>query len=240
MAISKEKREKMEALIYKFFDAMDPTGTNTTKYRLLFQSMDDRKFDSYFKSLFASEIDYLTLDIVDYERDLKMEQVEAGAKVLGIPLYEKVALPYANMDKNNPTITKYAVPVGYVHIKRVQQLRSKKNTTSIETSERSATTGQVTGHDKNSRENDTEVFALVTLGADATLKEFLGPKADDLVMKAEMANQISTNGYVDLDKLTSKVENKTTLNTLDTYLICMGLKSDLVTDGLVLKKTLND
>lgn len=240
MAISKEKREKMEALIYKFFDAMDPTGTNTTKYRLLFQSMDDKKFDSYFKSLFASEIDYLTLDIVDYERDLKMEQVEAGAKVLGIPLYEKVALPYANMDKNNPTITKYAVPVGYVHIKRVQQLRSKKNTTSIETSERSATTGQVTGHDKNSRENDTEVFALVTLGADATLKEFLGPKADDLVMKAEMANQISTNGYVDLDKLTSKVENKTTLNTLDTYLICMGLKSDLVTDGLVLKKTLND
>lgn len=240
MAINKEKREKMESLIYKFFDAMDPTGTNTTKYRLLFQSMDDRKFDSYFKSLFASEIDYLTLDIVDYERDLKMEQVEAGAKVLGIPLYEKVALPYANMDKNNPTITKYAVPVGYVHIKRVQQLRSKKNTTSIETSERSATTGQVTGHDKNSRENDTEVFALVTLGADATLKEFLGPKADDLVMKAEMANQISTNGYVDLDKLTSKVENKTTLNTLDTYLICMGLKSDLVTDGLVLKKTLND
>lgn len=240
MAINKEKREKMESLIYKFFDAMDPTGTNTTKYRLLFQSMDDKKFDSYFKSLFASEIDYLTLDIVDYERDLKMEQVEAGAKVLGIPLYEKVALPYANMDKNNPTITKYAVPVGYVHIKRVQQLRSKKNTTSIETSERSATTGQVTGHDKNSRENDTEVFALVTLGADATLKEFLGPKADDLVMKAEMANQISTNGYVDLDKLTSKVENKTTLNTLDTYLICMGLKSDLVTDGLVLKKTLND
>lgn len=240
MAINKEKREKMESLIYKFFDTMDPTGTNTTKYRLLFQSMDDRKFDSYFKSLFASEIDYLTLDIIDYERDLKMEQVEAGAKVLGIPLYEKIALPYANMDKDNPTITKYAVPVGYVHIKRVQQLRSKKNTTSIETSERSAITGQVTGHDKNSRENDTEVFALVTLGADATLKEFLGPKADDLVMKAEMANQISTNGYVDLDKLTSKVENKTTLNTLDTYLICMGLKSDLVTDGLVLKKTLND
>lgn len=239
MAISKEKREKMENLIYKFFTAMDPSGTNTTKYRLMFQEMTDAKFDSFFKSLFASDIEYLPLDVIDYERDLRMEDVEAGAKVLGIPLYEKVALPYTNMNKDNPVITKYKVPVGYIHIKRVQQLRAKKNTSSTDISERSATTGQVTGHDKNSRENDTETFALVTLGAEDTLREFLGPKADDLVMKGEMLNQISTNGYVDLNKLTDKVENKVTLNTLDTYLTCMGLKSDLVTEGLLLKKTIN-
>ena len=53
-----------------------------------------------------------------------------------------------------------------------------------------------------------------------------------------MLDKISTDGYVDLDTLTDKVENKTTLNTLDVYLISMGLKSDLVTEGLVLKKTI--
>ena len=57
-------------------------------------------------------------------------------------------------------------------------------------------------------------------------------------MQTEMLDKISTDGYVDLDTLTDKVENKTTLNTLDVYLISMGLKSDLVTEGLVLKKTI--
>ena len=57
-------------------------------------------------------------------------------------------------------------------------------------------------------------------------------------MQNEMLDKIATDGYVDLNALTDKVENKTTLNTLDVYLISMGLKSDLVTEGLLLKKTI--
>lgn len=57
-------------------------------------------------------------------------------------------------------------------------------------------------------------------------------------MQNEMLDKIATDGYVDLNTLTDKVENKTTLNTLDVYLISMGLKSDLVTEGLLLKKTI--
>jgi hypothetical protein len=240
MAISKEKRKKMEELIYATFTALDPTKTNTTKYKLFFQDMTDAQFDSFFKKFFASDNEYLVLDVVDYERDLKMQDIEKAAKIVGSELYDYVALPYRNMDKEHPVITKFKVPVGYAPIKRVQQMVAKKNTSSIDISQRSATTGQVTGKDKNARDNDTECFALVTLGATETLKEFQGPRADDLVMKTEMYNQIATNGYVDLNKLTNKVENKTTLNTIDTYLTCMGIKSDLVTDGLLLKKTLRD
>ena len=70
------------------------------------------------------------------------------------------------------------------------------------------------------------------------MREFCGPRADDLVMQNEMLDKIATDGYVDLNALTDKVENKTTLNTLDVYLISMGLKSDLVTEGLLLKKTI--
>jgi hypothetical protein len=38
----------------------------------------------------------------------------------------------------------------------------------------------------------------------------------------------------------SDVGNKTTLNTVDVYLLGMGLNSDLVTKGLMTKKTLDE
>lgn len=240
MAITKAKRKSMEDLVYSVFDALDPTGVNTNKYKEFFSGMNDTQFDTFFKAFFKDENQYLTLDTVDYENAIKLEYVEKAANILGVPLFEKVAMPYVNNDKDNPVITKHECPVGYIHIKRMQQILSKKNTTSTDISTRSAVTGQVVGKDKNARDSDQENFALVTLGATDTLRELMGPRSDDMVMKNEMYNAIAKKGYVSINELTNKVENKTTLNTVDAYLIGMGIKSDLVTDGLVLNKTLND
>lgn len=240
MPMTKPKRAKMEKLIYDTFDKLDPTGANVTKYRNLFKSMSDPQFDIFFKKLFASEIDFLTLDVIDYEIDLRLEHVEAAAKVLNVPLTEHVALPHVNKDKDNPIMTKQDVIVGYLHIKRMQQMLSKKNTTSTDVGERSALTGQVTGKDKNARDSDSENFALVTLDAEQTLKEFLGPRADDRVMKAEMYADISRKGYATLAGLTNDVNNKATLSAVDAYLIGMGIKSDLITDNLLLRKSTDE
>ncbi|NNV04739.1 hypothetical protein, partial [Brevibacillus sp. MCWH] len=130
MSIDKNKRKKMESLIYQVFDALDETGTNTKKYKDMFSKMSDKEFDDFFKQLFSNEDEYLVLDVVDYERDLRIEHVENAANILGVPLFEKVVMPFVNMDTENPIVTKYEVPVGYVHIKRVQQILSKKKTTS--------------------------------------------------------------------------------------------------------------
>ena len=194
--------------------------------------------DKFFKDLFENEDRYLILDIVNYERDLTIEQIEAAAKVLDIPLMEKVAMPFVNEDPDHPVLTKYECPVGYLHLKRMQQILSKKNSTSTEISSRSALTGQVVARDKNARTSDQEVFSLVTLGAEDSLRELLGGRADDLTMKTEMYSEISKKGYVSINELTNNVENKTTLNTVDTYLIGCGIKSDLITKSLALPKTL--
>lgn len=239
MAISKPKRQKMEKLIQDTFMALDPSGITADKYKQKFKSMNDNQFDTFFKNLFANENEYLVLDVVEYERDLRIENVEDGAKVLGIPLFEKVAMPFVNGDKENPITCKYEVPVGYLHIKRMQQMLQKKNTTSTEIASRSAMTGQVVGKDKNARDSDMENFALATLGAEKVLKEFMGPRADDMVAKTEMYSEIASNGYVSLDSLTDNLENKTTLNTIDVFLIGMGIKSDLVTKGLQVTGTLH-
>lgn len=238
MAITPAKRKKIESIIYDTFSALDPSEINTDKYKAMFKSMSDSQFDTFLKNIFKDDDQYLILDIVDYENSLKMEYVEKAAKIIGVPLFEKIAMPYIDNNKETPIVTKYEVPVGYIHMKRMQQILTKKNSTSTEISSRSQLTGQVIGRDKNARGSDQENFALVTLGSENSLRELLGPRADDRVMKDQMHIEIAKKGYVSINELPDRVENKTTLNTVDAYLIGMGIKSDLVTDGLVLKKTL--
>ena len=72
------------------------------------------------------------------------------------------------------------------------------------------------------------------------MKELNGPRADDLIMKQQMYTKIANDGYVSLEDLDSDPANKTTLNTVDVFLMGMGFNSDLVTKGLMLKKTLNE
>lgn len=234
-----KKRAKMEALIYKFFNAMDKTGDNTKKYKAMFKPMNDAKFKSFFKEFFANEYHYLILDMVDYERSIQIEDIEDGAKVLNIPLYEHVAFPHINMDKEHPIVTPHPVPVGYLHIKRPQQTVMKKNGMSTAINQRSAITNQVMGKDKNGRESDLENCMLTSLGMQHTLKELNGPRADDSVAKKEMLQAIATKGYVTEAELTDDVRNKTTLNTVDTYFLGMGLKTDLVSKGLKLPSELS-
>ena len=238
---NKATRQLMEDTIYTFFDKLDPSGINSEKYREMFKDMSDAAFFKFFEeNIFNDDYSCLTLDTVDYERDLTIQQVQDSADYLKVPLFEKMILPFANMDTNNPVVTKYEVPVGYIHIKRVQQLLFKKNSTSTDISQRSALTGQVTAKDKNGRQSDTENFALLALNSEHILKELMGPRADDMAMKQEMYAQISKKGFVSLEELPNNVDNKTTLNTLDVYLMGMGIKSDLVTSNLMVKKTINN
>ena len=172
----------METLIYTVFSDLDPTGINTEKYKKLFSKMSDAEFEKFFKKLFNSD-DYLLLDVVDYERDLKIEFIEKAANTLKVPLFEEVVMPFVNKDKKNPIISKAKVPVGYVHLKPLQQFLRKKNGISTEIGMRSATTAQVINKDKNARETDVENFALVTLNATNNLREMMGPRSDDMAMK---------------------------------------------------------
>ena len=240
MSMTPQKKEKMEQTIYKFFDAFDKSGTNTKYYHDMFSAMTDRQFDNWFKEFFANPKAYLILNITDYENTISLEDIEDAAKSINIPLFEDVYMPYITMDKKRVICTKEPVPVGYLNIKRTQQTISKKNGISTSIDTRSALTAQVTGADKNGRESDVENTMLAALGMDKTLKELNGPRADDLVMKNDMLRDIALNGYTKLENLEDSSENKTTLNTVNVFLLGMGLDSDLVTKGLMLPSQLKD
>lgn len=238
--MNKTKRKEMEDLIYTFFDLFDPSGRNTEYYRNKFNNMNDMEFDQYFKLLFEQDDPYLTATMVDYENPLKIENIEKAANFLNVPLFEKVVIPYASEDPNNPIITKHECLVGYLNIKRLQQLNQKKLGLSTDASERNMITGQVSGSDKNSRNSDQETIALLTVGANTTLKEFMSMRADDMVMKSEMNKKISRDGYVAMSELTDKLSNKTTLNSAAVFFIGAGLMTDLVMDDYFLPKTLDE
>ena len=121
MAMTPEKRAKMENLIYTFFSAFDKSGTNTNYYKEFFGLMNDTQFDKYFKEFFMNRKAYLILNIKDYEHTIKMEDVERAAKVLKIPLFENVYTPHITMDNEKVICTKEPVPVGYLNLKRTQQ-----------------------------------------------------------------------------------------------------------------------
>ena len=238
--MNKAKRKEMEELIYGFFDLFDPTGRNTEYYRNKFKSMNDGEFDQYFKLLFEQDDPYLTATMVDYENPVKIENIEKAAEFLDVPLFERVVLPYASQDPNNPIITKHECLVGYLNIKRFQLHNFKKIGISTDISDRNMITGQVSGHDKNSRNSDQETIALLTVGANVSLKELMSMRADDMVMKSEMNQKISRDGYVAMSELTDKLSNKTTLNSAAVFFMGAGLMTDLVMNDYFLPKTLDE
>lgn len=235
---TKAKRKKMEETIYEFFKLLEPTKVNYEYYYNLFSKMSDREFESYFNELFNDEDAYIIGHIADYEYSLNIKNINKALDYLGTPLMEYVAKPYENMDKDNPILSINKVPVGYVHIKRMEQMRGKKNKGSTDVTVRSALTGQVTARDKNGRQNDVENYNDIVSGGEPIVKEFMSMRSDDLVMQSEALASIAEKGYVDINDLTDKVENKTTLNVVDIYFMGMGLKTDLVTKDLTLLSTL--
>ena len=192
MAI-KDRRKVFMDYLDAIMNKLDPSGTNSKLYHEKFDKMSDNQFDSYIKRFFEDDKQNFYLEIVEYERDLTMENINACADMMGVPLYERIALPYLTEDKENVLVSKTAVPIGYIHEKRMPQTLMKKSAASIKIDNRNPKTGQVVGEDKNARNSDSEVYSLATLGAMNALREFMGPRSDDTKAKNENESEFENN-----------------------------------------------
>ena len=63
------------------------------------------------------------------------------------------------------------------------------------------------------------------------LKEFMGSRADATDAKNSLYNQIATYGYASLSDMPNDLSKKTTLNTINTYLLAAGIANDLMDDS---------
>lgn len=143
MALTKQKRKKMEDMIIDVYEIMDKQGANLQQFKNMFKSMSDSQFDAYFKKFLNDPKQNFSIEIEPFSDSgtLSLKDIEQAAEYLDVKLNEYVYMPFVNDDKDNPTRSNTRVPVGYIHAKRLQQILSKKNTMSHEISSRNQKTG---------------------------------------------------------------------------------------------------
>jgi hypothetical protein len=224
---NKSKREKAESLIYRVLSILDKTKINVVKYKEFFGKMSDEEFDKYMNKFLADENENFYIEILPNKNEPKMEEIKKALDVLKVPADEYVYMRHEGHG-DDPIRTAYKVPVGYITIRRLQQILSKKNTYSLDISQRNMRNGQVTGDDKIARISDIESYSLVAIGAENALKEFLGPRADNAVAKTDMYKDIGMYGYTYLKDQGHDITENQTLNTMYVHLMGAGIGNDLL------------
>ena len=228
-----DKRRKIETLITQVMKDLDPTGINAAKYQNMFVKMSDTQFSQWVQKFLADEKSNLRLDIEEFDskRVLQFENVEKAANRLGVKLFEYVYMPFASSDPNRPIRTKSPVLVGYLNIKRPQQLVSKKTGLALPDTNRDEMTGVAKGESKGGTTTGLETEMLAGVDADEILSEFCGVRGDNQAEYDNMMSKISENGSVKLADIKTSIFDKPTLLKADMYLIAMGLKTDLVSES---------
>lgn len=229
------KREKAEALIYKVMDTLDKDGYNSSYYKNIFASMSDTDF---FK--FCQRNLPFRFHTKPFVVEPKMYDIEAALKILGVPLLEKVALPYLYIDQNgNPVWSKEAMVI-YIHLKKMKQFITKKNSTPTGIDNRDMKSGLLVSFDKGGKTSDREMEALAVMGLDETMEEMSTWRADYMDAKSAAYQTISTLGVISKDDIPIDETDSISKNTLNAYLTSALINTNILNQDYLLPKTIAD
>lgn len=233
--IDGKTRKKIETLIYEFFDALDKTHMNTDKYKEEFSKMNNEQFLKHISKKFPYRFYH-----VPFKNTPSMNDIVKSLNVLGVPLLEKVTLPYLYKDETTgKSVQTKECMVVYLPLKKVKQFIEHKNSYGIDISKRDMKTGLLTGSSKGGKESDREVESLQLLGLDKTTLEFMRPKADAMKAKNMMNTLISQKGKVSQKEIPIDADDSLAKNLLNVYLIGSQLNSNLINQDYYLPGTLN-
>lgn len=229
------KRQKAEELIYKVMDTLDKDGYNSSYYKGIFAEMSDSEF---FK--FCQRNLPFRFHTKPFVVEPKMYDIEAALKVLGVPLLEKVALPYLYIDQNgNPVWSKEAMVI-YIHLKKMKQFITKKNSTPTGIDNRDMKSGLLVSFDKGGKTSDREMEALAVMGLDETMEEMSTWRADYMDAKSAAYQTISTLGTISKDDIPIDETDSISKNTLNAYLTSALINTNILNQDYLLPKTLAD
>lgn len=222
--ITDEKRLEVETLIYKVFDKVDPTHTNSDYYKELFSKMDNDQFYKFFERRLPLRFHQDVFKIAPKMYDID----DAFKNILHKPLLEKVNLPHVYRDQNGKAVQSQECMVLFINIKRMKQMISKKNNASMRTAKRDMKTGLLLQEDKGAKETDREFESLASYGLNETMDEFRTVKADAMQASAEMLATIADKGSVSQNDYAVTRVDGLARNMLNVYLLGAGVYSSLV------------
>lgn len=221
--IDNKTRLEIEEMVYKVYDMIDKTGTNSTYYKELFSKMDNTEFYKFLQRRLPFRFHQDAFKI-----EPKMYDIVDAAKFLGVPLTEKVNLPHVYKNEQGVPVQSKECMVIYIHIKRMKQMLSKKNNASMHIEKRDMRTGLLSQQDKGAKETDREFESLASYGLDETLDEFRTVKADALNASSEMLATILDKGSVSQKDYTVTRHDNLGRNMLNVYLTGACIHSNLI------------
>ena len=221
--LSKSKRAEIEKYIIGFFDVLDKSGTNSKYYIRLFATMDDNEFLKFISKKYPFKFQQR-----QSVTEPTMDDIVKACDYTGVPLLEEIYLPYLYKDKNGNPVKTAKCMVGYNHLKKVQQIVTKKSKWSMDVANRDMKSGRLIGQDKGAAISDREFESLATLGLENTMYEFAKPKADSLKAKAAMNAAIATKGYVRQEDIPNDEDDSLSRNLIDVYMMSALLETNLL------------
>ena len=229
------QRKKAEELIYTVMDKLDKNGYNTNYYKELFSYMDDKQFLNFCKRNLP-----FRFHTKPFVVEPKMYDIKEALDVLKVPLLEKIALPYLYTDNDgNPVWSKEAMVI-YIHIKKMKQFITKKNSTPSTIDNRDMKTGLLVSFDKGGKTSDREMEALAVMGLNNTMDEFSTWRADYMNAKSIGYQTISTLGKINKSDIPIDEEDSIAKSTLNAYMVSSLINTNILNKDYMLPKTLDD
>lgn len=228
------QRKKAEALIYQVYDALDATGMNTAYYKSLFAKMSDGEFKKFCERPLP-----FRFHTKPWVVEPKMPEIKDALDILGIPLMEKIALPYLYQNsRGEPIWTKYPAIVVYIHLKKMKQFLIKKTNITRNIDTRDMKTGQLVSHDKGGRTSDREMEGLVAFNMDDTMEELSTWRGDYMDAKSIAYATIAAKGTISKDDIPIHNEDSLAKNMMNFYMLCSGLYTNVLNKDYMLPSTI--
>lgn len=227
------RRSKAEKLIYSFFGALDKTGKNIEYYRNLFHKMNDKEFEKYCKNDLVFRFHERPFEVVP-----SMNDAISALKTIKVPLLEKVSFPSLYVNSNGVAVESPPCMVVYMHVKKMKQFITKKNSMSTNIDTRDMKTGLLISDDKNGKTSDREIEGMTVMGLDKTCREMTTYKADFMDSKSKAYQTIALKGQLSEKDLDINTYESLSRNMLNAYMISAGLYTNFLNEDYMLPSTI--
>lgn len=217
------KRQQAEELVYAVLEKAEHGTVNSDYYKQLFSKMSDDEFIEFFKRRLP-----LRFHVEAFKVEPKLNDIVDAFNIIGVPLLEKVKLPYMYKNRKGEPVESKEALIIYIHIKRMKQMLTKKNNTSMNTDKRDMKTGLLLQDDKGGKETDREFESLAVMGLDYTMDEFARLKADAMEAKSQMSAAILSKGYVTDEDVDITRTDSLAKNLMNVYLTGAHIHSNLI------------
>jgi hypothetical protein len=218
-----KNREKAQNFIMQFMADLDPSGYNASKYKIIFDQMSDKDFDSYMKLIKEKKAYLVAFKPLYRAKGITIENNLKIAPKYSVQFFEKLLYTKDNIS--------YKTPIEYLVVtlpyRRQSQTLVKKASIPEHNKVIDQLTYQPTGDSKGSKISYPELLVLTGMGLDYTIEELFVVRAGDKGAYRAYNAMFSKYASASVKTVTSFATGAQSTKTLKTFLAGMHLKTTI-------------